>query len=222
MNSCQGSFCKRVEECCGFPFLCLMRRKFWALLICLLRSRPSRNPNHGIEFHPQEHQKSGAEIRISSKKHQFLKHQRRCWQQISKIGEKSERERKFNIASKTACRGFKSFCPCHRSRSPQTPKFGVCGLFLCQNRPNGHALKIPDFRGEILQTPQYSWIFQRLPSGTSSKKHQPVSGKGRSCTVCRGEGTGGEKKCIFFVQPCCVDKNRWSAWLWLAGVIKWK
>ena len=34
--------------------------------------------------------------------------------------------------------------------------FGVCGLFLCQNRPNGHALKIPVFRGKILQTPQYS------------------------------------------------------------------
>ena len=33
---------------------------------------------------------------------------------------------------------------------------GVCGLFLCQNRPNGHALKIPVFRGKILQTPHYS------------------------------------------------------------------
>ena len=33
-------------------------------------------------------------------------------------------------------------------------RFGVCGFFLCQNRPNGHALKIPDFRGKILQTPQ--------------------------------------------------------------------
>ena len=73
------------------------------------------NPNRGIEIHPQEHQKSGADFIISSKKHQFLKHQRRSWQQISKIGEKSERERNFNIASKTACRGFKSFCPCHRS-----------------------------------------------------------------------------------------------------------
>ena len=35
-------------------------------------------------------------------------------------------------------------------------KFGICGLFLCQNRPIGHALKIPDFRGKILETPQYS------------------------------------------------------------------
>ncbi len=35
-------------------------------------------------------------------------------------------------------------------------RFGVYGLFLCQNCPIGHALKIPDFRGEILQTPQYS------------------------------------------------------------------
>ena len=45
-----------------------------------------------------------------------MKHQRRGWQQIPKIGEKSERERNFNIASKTACRGFKSFCPCHREK----------------------------------------------------------------------------------------------------------
>ena len=35
-------------------------------------------------------------------------------------------------------------------------RFGACWLFPCQNRPNGHALKIPDFRGKILQTPQYS------------------------------------------------------------------
>ena len=34
--------------------------------------------------------------------------------------------------------------------------YGVCGLFPCQNRPIGHALKIPVFRGKILQTPQYS------------------------------------------------------------------
>ena len=56
-------------------------------------------------------------------------------------------------------------------------QFGVCGLFLCPNRPNGHSLKIPASRGKILQTPQYSWIFQLLPSGTSSKKHQSILGK---------------------------------------------
>ena len=33
---------------------------------------------------------------------------------------------------------------------------GVYGLFLCQNREIGHALKIPDNRGEILQTPQFT------------------------------------------------------------------
>ena len=77
-------------------------------LFSLLLIRTSRhNPNHGIQIHHQEHQKSGAEYSISSKKHQFLKHQRHDWQQIPKIGEKSERERNFNIDSKTACRGFK-------------------------------------------------------------------------------------------------------------------
>ena len=77
--------------------------------------------HRGIPIHHQEHQKSGAEFSISSKKHQFLNHQRRGSQQIPKIGKKSEREINFNIASQTACRGFKSFCPCHRSRSLQTP-----------------------------------------------------------------------------------------------------
>ena len=101
-----------------FPFLCLMRRKFWALPICYFAHRhappfPPQPTNRGIGIHHQEHQKSGAEFGTSSKKHQFLKHQRRGWQQIPKIGEKLEREIKFNIASKTACRGFKSFCPCH-------------------------------------------------------------------------------------------------------------
>ena len=93
------------------------------------------NPNRGIQIHHQEHQKSGAEIRISSKKHQFLKHQRRGWQQISKIGEKPEREINFNIASKTACRGFKSFCPCHRSRSPQTPTIRRLRAFSMPKSP---------------------------------------------------------------------------------------
>ena len=78
----------------------------------------------------QEHQKLGAEFRISSKKHQFLKHQRRGWQQIPKIGKKSERDRNFNIASKTACRGFKSFCPCQvgeqkRCTSRKAPILGA-------------------------------------------------------------------------------------------------
>ena len=107
-----------------------MRRIFWASPNCLpafLPTRPipnsHRNPNRGIGFHHQEHQNSGAEFSISSKKHQFLNYQEDNGQQIPKIGAKSERERKFNIASKTACRGFKSFCPCHRHGSLQTPTF---------------------------------------------------------------------------------------------------
>ena len=65
-----------------------------------------------------------------------MNHQRRGWQQIPKIGEKLERERKFNIASKTACRGFKSFCPCHRSRSPQTPKIRRLRAFSMPKSPD--------------------------------------------------------------------------------------
>ena len=40
-------------------------------------------------------------------------------------------------------------------------QFGVYRHFLCQNRPNGHALKIPDFCGKILQTPP---IFVNIPT----------------------------------------------------------
>ena len=58
-----------------------------------------------------------------------MKHQRRGWQQIPKIGEKSERERNFNIASKTACRGFKSFCPCHRLKVCRCRKAGCLRAF---------------------------------------------------------------------------------------------
>ena len=92
--------------------------------------------NRGIQIHHQEHQKSGAEFRISSKKHQFLNHQRRGLQQIPKIGDKSERERNFNITSKTACRGFKSFCPCHRHGSLQTPKIRRLRAFSMPKSPD--------------------------------------------------------------------------------------
>ena len=104
-----------------------MQRKICTLHICHLTPFTDLqfhlNPNRGIQTHHQEHQNLGAEFSISSKKHQFLKHQRRGGQQSPTIGEKSECERNFNIASKTACRGFKSFCPCHRHGSLQTPTF---------------------------------------------------------------------------------------------------
>ena len=116
-----------------------MRRKFWALPTCrhalLIYPNSYYYPNRGIQIHHQEHQKWGAEIRISSKKHQFLKHQRRGWQQIPKIGEKSERERNFNIASKTACRGFKSFCPCHRLKVRRCRKTGRLRAFFVSKLP---------------------------------------------------------------------------------------
>ena len=37
--------------------------------------------------------------------------------------------------SKTACRGFKSFCPCHRSRSPQTPTIRRLRAFSMPKSP---------------------------------------------------------------------------------------
>ena len=95
---------------------------------------PSTTKKRGIQIHHQEHQKTGAEFSISSKKHQLLNHQRRCCQQIPKIGEKSERERNFNIASKTACRAFESFCPCHRLKARRCRKTGRLRAFVCMKK----------------------------------------------------------------------------------------
>ena len=117
--------------------------------------------NRGIQIQRQEHQKSGAEIRISSKKHQFFKHQRHGWQQILKIGEKSERERNFNIASKTACRGFKSFCPCHHDGSLQTPKIRCLRAFSMPKSPRWTRSKHTGFPW---QNPPNAPIFVNIPS----------------------------------------------------------
>ena len=101
-----------------------------------------RIPNRGIPIHHQEHQKSGAEFRTSSKKHQFQNHQRRGWQQIPKIGEKLEREINFNIVSKTACRGFKSFYPCHRLKVRRCRKAGRLRAFLVSEKRRSTVLKL--------------------------------------------------------------------------------
>ena len=149
-------------------FLCLMRRKFCALPICPFcspdrSSIPHHNPNRGIQIHHQEHQNSGAEIRISSKKHQFLKHQRRGWRQIPKIGEKSERERNFNIASKTACRGFKSFCPCHRQKVRRCSTAGRLRAFSMPKSPEWTRSKDTGFPW---QNSPNAPIFVNIPTAT--------------------------------------------------------
>ena len=155
----------------------------------------------------QEHQKLGAEFRISSKKHQFLKHQRRGWQQIPKTGEKLERERNFNIASKTACRGFKSFCPCHRSRSPQTPTFRRLRAFSMPKSPEWTRSIDTGFPW---QNPPNAPIFVNISTATVwyiIKKASANFGKKDGLVPCAEDDTGGEKKCIFFVQPCCAFKT---------------
>ena len=136
-----------------------------------------------------------------------MKHQRCGWQQIPKNGEKFERERNFNIASKTACRGFKSFCPCHRSRSPQTPKIRRLRAFSMH--------KLPDWTRSIdtcflWQNPPNAPIFVNIPTAAVWYIIKKASANFRKRTVLYRVPrivTGGEKKCIFFVQPCCVDKN---------------
>jgi hypothetical protein len=92
-----------------------------------------------------------------------LKHQRCHWQQIPKIGEKSERERNFNIASKTACRGFKSFCPCHRHGSLQTPKIRRLQAFFV---PKSTYWTRSIDTGLPWQNPPNAPIFVNIPTAT--------------------------------------------------------
>ena len=174
-------------------------------------SRPIRNsrhnPNRGIEIHHQEHQKSGAEFRISSKKHQFLKHQRSDRQQIPKIGEKSECEINFNIASKTACRGFKSFCPCHWKKVRRCSTAGRLRTFSL-SKPHDWTRSIDT--GFPWQNPPNAPMFVNIPTvavGYIIKKASSNFGKSTVLYRVSRIGTGGENKCIFFVQSCCADKN---------------
>ena len=169
---------------------------------------PAHTPNRGIEIHHQEHQKSGAEIRISSKKHQFLNHQWCGWQQIPKIGEKSERERNFNIASKTACRGFKSFCPCHRLKVRRCRKTGRLRAFSMPKSPDWTRSKDTGFPW---QNPPNAPIIVNIPTAAVWYIIKKASANFRKRTVLYRVpriGTDGEKKCIFFVQPCWVAQNR--------------
>ena len=114
------------------------------------------NPNRGIQIYHQEHQKSGADFSISSKKRQFLKHQRRGLQQIPKIGEKPERERNFNIASKTACRAFEPFCPCHRLKVRRCRKTGRLRAFLVSEKRRSTVLKLVIINRSKALNPSFS------------------------------------------------------------------
>ena len=70
---------------------------------------------------------------------------------------KSRRVRQNStLPPKPRAEGSSPSAPAIGKKSVDALQQGVYGLFLCQNRTNGHALKIPDFRGKILQTPQYS------------------------------------------------------------------
>ena len=130
------------------------------MLSCLLPNS-NHTPNRGIQIHHKEHQKSGAEFSISSKKHQFLKHQRRGWRQIPKIGEKSECEINFNIASKTACRAFEPFCPCHRLKVRRCRKSGRLRAFSMPKSPEWTRSKDTGFPW---QNPSNAPLFVNIPT----------------------------------------------------------
>ena len=60
------------------------------------------------------------------------------------------------LPPKPRAEGSSPSAPAIEKKSVDALQQGVYGLFLCRNREIGHALKIPDNRGKILQTPQYS------------------------------------------------------------------
>ena len=60
------------------------------------------------------------------------------------------------LPPKPRAEGSSPSAPAIGKKSVDALQQGVYGLFLCQNREIGHALKIPDNRGEILQMPQFT------------------------------------------------------------------
>ena len=97
--------------------------------------------------------------------------------------------------------------PFHRSRSPQTPKIRRLRAFSMH--------KLPDWTRSIdtcflWQNPPNAPIFVNIPTAAVWYIIKKASANFRKRTVLYRVPrivTGGEKKCIFFVQPCCVDKN---------------
>ena len=136
-----------------------------------------------------------------------MKHQRRGWQQIPKIGEKSECERNFNIASKTACRGFKSFCPCHHQGSLQTPTVRRLRAFFMPKSPEW--TRSID-TGLPWQNPPNAPIFVNVPTAAVRyiiKKASVNFGKRTVLYRVPRMGDWREEWMDLFFQPCCVCKQ---------------
>ena len=136
-----------------------------------------------------------------------MKHQRRGWQQIPKIGEKSECEINFNIASKTACRAFESFCSCHRLKVRRCRKTGRLRAF---SMPKSSKWTRSKDTGFPWQNPPNAPIFVNIPTAAVWYIIKKASAKfGKRTVLYRVPWmvTGGENKCIFFVQPCGVLKQ---------------
>ena len=116
-------------------------------------------------------------------------------------------KRNFNIASKTACRGFKSFCPCHWQKVRRCSTAGHLRTFSMPESPDW--TRSID-TGLPWQNPPNAPIF--VNSGAAAVRYiikKASANFGRRTVLYRVPrmDTGGEKKCIFFVQPWCADKN---------------
>ena len=60
------------------------------------------------------------------------------------------------LPPKPRAEGSSPSAPAIGKKSVDALQQGVYGLFLCRNRSIGHALKIPDNRGKILQMPHFT------------------------------------------------------------------
>ena len=103
-----------------------------------------------------------------------------------------------HIPSKTACRGFDFFCPCHE----KSPKPRVSGLFLCFF--GGPVFRGPRAKPEGCPECGVWWHpFSLVPSGTASFQHQRASPRAGVLP------TRGDDFCVSYSSnPAVMPANR--------------
>ena len=138
-----------------------MRRNFWALINCPFALLPTPQfPPHTKPWNPNSVSRASKNVcRIQHiiKKASILQSSLVRLATKPKKSGRSLRVRKIStLPPKPRAEGSSPSAPAIVTGARKRLHYGVCGLFPSQNRPIGHALKIPDFRGKILQTPQFT------------------------------------------------------------------
>ena len=126
-------------------FLCLMRRKFWALPICQVAPLTAPQFPSAIQTVESQFIIKSIKIRVQN----LAYHQKSINSSIisgaaSNKSPKSGRSRRVRenstLPPKPRAEGSNPSAPAIDQGACKHLQFGVCGLFPCQNCPNGHAL----------------------------------------------------------------------------------